>query len=825
MGGAPCALALLIALSACGDDGVGDEDAGPGEDAAVEDAGPDAGPIERPVFDAEPDPDVLTGCLADAPAEGSTRAKRVECPEERSAGTVAMAQEGDILLENAVAKVVIRAATLESLTTIGAYGGGILDAAPQGGADVLKEIFFGLDLNAARATDVQIIDAGGPGEPARVRVLYELDELGLIAAVLGSGVARVPPGYGAIDYELAPDEPVLRVRIRLAAAEGPRVVGRPSMVALVGGGAELMQPGVGVLGDSPGASGRPVLVGEGAGEAFALGIDQPEGSVNAINSILILQGEERVIAAAGEVAEWEAQLALGTRAAEAYGAVAREDEAELLVEGAAGDRVEVRSGDAVWLRTRLDAAGQARVRVPAGAVEARPGFGPFVAPSGVEGTAPGELSVEPLPRTTLAITATAEGASAPIRATVGGSGGELRREIVFGETRFDVPAGGMGTVTLSRGMEHDIHVEEVMLEAGEEVAVSADLARVVDTSGWVAGDFHLHTEMSTDSRHRLTDAVRVLAGEGLEVVAATDHDVVSDYGPAIAAEGLDDWLVAVSGAEVSDPILAHINGYPVQRDTSAPGFGSPVWFGRAPMRTFDALRAMEGPLGPPLVQVNHPNRDSSGWFRSIALDPVTGLVGASPEDLGLEDGADLMDFDFDVIEAFNRSLSEADEDTLDQLLALWRDGWRFAMAGNSDSHRDTAPAGSPRTYVAVDDDTPGEWGWADVAAGMRAGRTSVGAGIFVTATPGAVTGDSVALEVRVQAAPWVEVDRLRVYAGTEVVVDREVEASADVDRVNEVIDVPLGGADFVLVRASGARAQRPALPFEPFGVTSPIEVR
>ncbi len=146
------------------------------------------------------------------------------------------------------------------------------------------------------------------------------------------------------------------------------------------------------------------------------------------------------------------------------------------------------------------------------------------------------------------------------------------------------------------------------------------------------------------------------------------------------------------------------------------------------------------------------------------------------------------------------------------------------MMGNSDSHRAGNPAGSPRTYIRVPDDTRGAFRWMDVANGLRAGQTTVCGGAFVTVEPGAVVGDSVPVRVVVRAAPWVEVDRLRVYAGPNPVIDRPIPASTAEVRLDEVFDVPLSGADFVLARVDGPGAE-PVLTGPVFGVTSPVEVR
>ena len=57
------------------------------------------------------------------------------------------------------------------------------------------------------------------------------------------------------------------------------------------------------------------------------------------------------------------------------------------------------------------------------------------------------------------------------------------------------------------------------------------------------------------------------------------------------------------------------------------------------------------------------------------------MAGSSPADIGLPEGTDLNDFDFDVVEAFNSGLDEDDEASLSRRLAETQAGplWRAAV--------------------------------------------------------------------------------------------------------------------------------------------------
>jgi hypothetical protein len=656
----------------------------------------------------------------------------------------------------------------------------------------------------------------------RVRALFEMEVVGLIAAVLP--VLDADRVRGAIDYELRADEPVLRVTVRATTSPGVAADNfGAGFAVLVGGEAEQQQP--------LGAGATMVLEGRGSATAVRM---PGEGTLTELASISILEGEQ-LRPRRGEEVSYELLVGVGSTAADAFGAIHEGEDglARLEVRGTAGERVEVATADGTAaIRTRLGADGSARIPLPPGDYGVRSGFGAWMVgpttmvalPAG--GTA---VDVDPAPSGTLTVDVTAEDAAgapepAPVRVTVATSAGEeLDRFVAIGPTEFRLPAGDY-QVTVSRGPEHDFLQRAVTVVDGGSLSIESEtLVRVLDTAGWAAGDFHLHAEMSTDSRHWLPDALRIVAAEGLDVVAATDHDFITDYDRYAELAGVAGWTLFVSGAEVSHPLIAHVNGYPLISDPMLSANGAPAWFEKAPSDWFDMIRAIGDTTVDPagaLVQVNHPRRSTSGLFESIELDRTTGMATVSPMELGLDPATDLSDFDVDGIEVWNKTPDADDEESLLDYLALYSLGRRFAMIGNSDTHDDGRPAGTVRTYVAVADDTRGGFGWVDVASAIRARRASVSAGIFVTA---AITGvdtaaDTATVHVRVQAPPYVAVERLRAYAGTEVALDQPLTAAGELD-----LTVPLAGARFVCVRVDGGRGD-PVVTHATFGMTNPIDL-
>lgn len=333
-----------------------------------------------------------------------------------------------------------------------------------------------------------------------------------------------------------------------------------------------------------------------------------------------------------------------------------------------------------------------------------------------------------------------------------------------------VPPGSY-TAYVSRGPEWEVKSSTVVVTAGGSVTIpSADsaLARVVDTTGFVASDFHLHTVQSRDSPVPVETRVLSLAAEGLEYVVATDHDRVTDYQPVIDARALTPFLVSAAGSEVSLPLYAHFNAWPMPEDAALTRAhdGTNVWFDRALGRKrtgvemVAALRALPGDR---VVQMNHP-RSTQGYLRATGYDPATGTADEE------------ITFDVDTIEV-NEEIDPVEGQTLADWFSFLKQGHAPAAVGVSDSHEIWAP-GVPRTLVFVGTDDPATVTDADVRAALRAGRATVSAGPFVVASAGiaassasvglgetldATAGGSVEIRVHVAAPAWAPFGQLVLY--------------------------------------------------------------
>jgi hypothetical protein len=193
-------------------------------------------------------------------------------------------------------------------------------------------------------------------------------------------------------------------------------------------------------------------------------------------------------------------------------------------------------------------------------------------------------------------------------------------------------APGVYQVIVSRGFEYEISRQLVTLLPGRIARLKAVLPRSVDTQGWVSADLHVHGPNSVDSGLDHDTRVRSYAGEGVEFFAATDHDNLTDYAPAIFKLGLQAWIKTDTGVEVSPIDYGHFVGFPLRFDENAelngafhwrvddPGGSPNDWQNLTPGAIFRKLREL-GALGAErtLVFVAH----FYDHFTFYNLDPIT----------------------------------------------------------------------------------------------------------------------------------------------------------------------------------------------------------
>jgi hypothetical protein len=388
---------------------------------------------------------------------------------------------------------------------------------------------------------------------------------------------------------------------------------------------------------------------------------------------------------------------------------------------------------------------------------------------------------------------------------------------------------GRYRVTVSRGLEYTQDVQTLVVEEGHAASLSAELARVVDTTGWISADLHVHANPSPDAPAPLPDRVSALAAAGVEVAVATDHNAVTDYAPTIRERGLGEWLASVVGDEVTTRgvLMGHFNVFPLAAGSE------PVAFDHVSPAALVASARAAAPAGAQrIVQMNHPRMGSIGYLELLRFDPrdVAGWRARSP----------LGELGFDAIEVFNgdhyAAIDEV-ESVLSDWYALLNAGVRMTATGNSDSHRITYhEAGVPRNFVQmgqVGDDSPSRFDEARFVEAVRAGRVIVSSGPFVRLE---VAGRGVGEEapsgedevhVAVDAPDWVDISKVDVVVRGQTVQSYRGPFHGSPHRLDTRFVAAMKPGDWVVAVVRGDRPMdylaRPGA--KPFAFTNPVWIK
>ncbi len=425
----------------------------------------------------------------------------------------------------------------------------------------------------------------------------------------------------------------------------------------------------------------------------------------------------------------------------------------------------------------------------------------------------------------------------------------LTRDIVLSGTPADptsvpIPPGRYH-VYATHGLEFGVTEADLDVQPAATVALAIEPPlRAFETPGWIAADFHVHGARSLDSALADRERLTAFVAEGGEVLVATDHEAVTDYAPQVKAMGLQGQIATVIGLEVTTEAkttaiphtIGHANAFPYRADPLAYRDGTPPNEGR---RWRDILPALRSLPGERVIQLNHarypgatynprgffthlgwvgepydPSKTLSEWPNRILVDPdpVSGT----------------RDIDFDAMEILNGKRSESYAELLADWVSLLRQGVVMTGTANSDSHNLVQIVGVPRNYAAVPDDRVEAFDEAVLVQAVRRQRCMGTTGPFVEARLNEAglgerfRGADGVLNVRVQAAPWVPVDELR------VLVDGQPVVTYPVDRPGEwSIPLHFVADTFVLVEVSGSASSTYAavLPgFKPLAFTNPIFV-
>jgi hypothetical protein len=386
---------------------------------------------------------------------------------------------------------------------------------------------------------------------------------------------------------------------------------------------------------------------------------------------------------------------------------------------------------------------------------------------------------------------------------------------------------GTYQIAVSRGTEYSLFTQQVTITAGNTSAVNAQIAPVLDTTGTISADYHVHMIDSPDSRISRKNRIESFAGEGVDDIIATDHAAVTDLDGQIATLGFAPFVNSTPGEEVTTFDYGHFNAYPQGQDPSQPQTqGATDHAGAAPPgEDFPAYgnynlspaQIEAAAIGKPqnagketVVQINH----ISSHFNPLRIDtsqtpPTSVLDGLAfktnneplsnnPLFFRLDPSITNFYHHFAGLEVWNGFTTAHQNEYLLQRIGIWMNllnqGLPTTAICDTDTHKfHNLETGGARSWTPSSTDAPAGVVDVEIARAVRAGKMVGGQGIYVqtrlVATDGSggtasltgvvpsgtqsatlqagtlvtVTNGAVNLEIHVQAPTWAPYDTIQIY--------------------------------------------------------------
>ena len=373
---------------------------------------------------------------------------------------------------------------------------------------------------------------------------------------------------------------------------------------------------------------------------------------------------------------------------------------------------------------------------------------------------------------------------------------------------------------VSRGYNYEYERIPLVL-TGQDEQVEAQVIKVVDTSGYLAGDFHIHGQFSPDSSVDPDLRVRSAMSEGVDLLVMTEHDFIKDFGAAVEAiPGASDRVKAIIGSEITTYMYGHFNAWPLTEKTDQLNNGAVEWFNTPAPALFERIRQSEDHQL--VIQVNHPRSAAiGGYFEALGLNVANGTYERD----------DWWSPNFDSIEVFNGGCSNGNKQELQDWFGFINRGYRVALGGGSDSHYQYHNLGTPRVYVPTQAG-PADFDPFELVPAFTGQRVMVSCGPFVRfSIEGKGLGDLVSsngpitASIEVQAPSWMDLDELRILNNAQVAWSLPVEdwtpGQGAVRHTGTVELLPDADAWFAL-EVTGRSSTPPVSYQVPYALTNPI---
>jgi hypothetical protein len=331
---------------------------------------------------------------------------------------------------------------------------------------------------------------------------------------------------------------------------------------------------------------------------------------------------------------------------------------------------------------------------------------------------------------------------------------------------------GTYMISASRGLEYTLDQKVIEISEKSEQELVFHINKVVDTKNLISVDPHMHT-LNSDGSMTIAERIKSVVAEGVDVAISTDHNHLSDYPSALKKLGLDEYIAVLIGQEVS-PLdvnqiyMPEFNRFPLKRREGEPGNGAiDIRFFENNTPIFWESRRKDPRA---LIQVNHPRVRGYGYFTYYQLDPETAATALKG-----------FDISFDLLEVMNGPFFSHDKNKNSEVIEDWlhllNRGYFFPIIGSSDSHDiDKNEPGYARTYVYYKGEKGNKLDTSALIQAMKKGQSFVSTGPIIefTVNNTSIPGNTLVVEkrkldvgIKVQSAPWISVDEVRVIINGE----------------------------------------------------------
>ncbi|MDP2997314.1 MAG: CehA/McbA family metallohydrolase [Bryobacterales bacterium] len=319
---------------------------------------------------------------------------------------------------------------------------------------------------------------------------------------------------------------------------------------------------------------------------------------------------------------------------------------------------------------------------------------------------------------------------------------------------------------IGRGPEFTQETRRFDVAYGRTTPVTAEIRRAFESPGWVIADLHNHTTMSNDSIAEPHGRVVGIAAAGIEFAQATEHNRIATLAPYIEREKLTAFLQSAGSMELSGRPgpggINHQTAFPLRVQDGAQSGGAPRTDKDPAVQIRRLSEYDDG--AEKYVQHNHPDIAWLYYDRG-RNGKIDGGFGTRPYTHAIEINRDIAN----LLKYLDPEKKAARRGPAFYWLQMLNQGDRIFAVANSDAHITAYNNGSIFTYIKSDTDDPARLNALALARAAKTGQMVPSNGPFLEVSlngvlPGGelrVSG-AATLNVRVQCAGWIDIDRIQV---------------------------------------------------------------